>query len=114
MKNFTESNGGIKQKFENLFKQLTADLKHPFRITGRLVPDISTMDGIKTELMYEHMFHSNFDKYRFSLLCTYPIEVIESTNRPAWLGHQLKNDHNLIYGTDPENSVTIDTELLNF
>jgi len=113
IKNFTESTKEVKQNLEKLYNQLTVDLKPPFRFVGRIIPNISTVEGIKTELMYEHIFHSNFDKYQCSFLCTYPIEAIEKTNRPEWLTHLLKNHHNLIYATDPKNAVTFDTELIN-
>ncbi len=110
--NTMETHEEIKINLEHLFENLTADLKPPFRFTGRIVPDVSTIEGIKSELMYEHLFHSNFDKYRCSFLCAYPIETIEKTNRSEWLRHLLENHHNLIYATNPENSVTFDTDLL--
>jgi hypothetical protein len=114
IKNIMESKEGIEQSFTKLLKQLTSDLKPPYRFTsgGPTIPDVSTKEGIESELIIEEFFHSNFDKYQCSFLCPYSIEAIEPENRPKWINYLMKHHHNLIYATDPENSVTFDPKLI--
>ena len=112
IENILESKDGIEQSFNKLIKQLTADLKPPYRFTGAIIPDVSTKEGIEAELIIEHLYHSNFEKYNSSFLCTYLVNAIEETKRPHWITHLMENHHHLIYATDPANSVTFDPGLL--
>ncbi len=88
------------------------NLKTPFRLTGRIIPNVSTKEGIELELVVEEMLHSKFDKRGYSFLCPYQIESIEDENKPKWLELLMKNHHNLIYATESEKSVTFATNLI--
>lgn len=108
-----EKRDGLESGFNNLLKTVTKGLKLPYRIIGRFISDVSTEDGIQTELLLEHKFHSNFSKYQGSFLCTYDVNEIEGSKRPIWLTKLFQNHHHLIYATDPANANTFDPNLLN-
>jgi hypothetical protein len=112
LENILENKGGINEGFGELLTTVTRDSKPPQRFMGRCVKDVSTIEGIKSELVIEHLFHSHFDKYNCSFLCTYGINEIEGTNRPTWLNELFKNHHHLIYATDPAQAVTFDPDLI--
>lgn len=115
IENIMESKEGLEQCFTKLLKQITSDLKPPYRFTAGkpTVPDVSTREGIESELIIEEFFHSNFDKYQCSFLCPYSVKAIEPENRPKWISYLMTHHHNLIYATDPQNSVTFDTNLVH-
>ena len=114
IENILENKEGIEPSFTKLLKHVTADLKPPYRFTIRkpTIPDVSTKEGIESELIIEEFFHSNFNKYQCSFLCPYQVNAIEPENRPKWILHLMKHHHNLIYATDPESCVTFDTDLV--
>jgi len=113
IENILERQDGLKSGYNDLLKTVTADSKPPYRFIGCTIPDVSTQEGIQAELFIERLFHSNFNKYQCSFLCTYDVNGIERTNRPSWIAQLLQNHHNLIYATDPANAVTFDPDLLN-
>ena len=112
IENILESKDGIEQGYHKLLKQITSDLKPPYRFTGRIIPDVSTNKGIEAELVIERLYHSNFHKYQSSFLCTYPVNEVEETKRSHWITQLMENHHHLIYATDPANAVTFDPDLL--
>lgn len=57
----------------------------PFRIVGRLVPNISTIDGMSVEVELEKKTHCCFDDYGGSIMCTYDLSKIEKTRRKEWM-----------------------------
>ena len=114
IENIMESKEGIEQSFTKLLKEITTDLKPPYRFTAEepTIPDVSTKEGMEAELIVENTFHSNFDKYQCSFLCAYQINAIELANRPKWINHLMEYHHNLIYATEPEKSVMFETDLV--
>jgi hypothetical protein len=112
LENILERKDGIVSGFNELLKTVAIDSKPPQRFVGRCIKDVSTKEGINSELVLEHLFHSNFNKYDCSFLCTYAVNDIEGSKRPVWLNELFRNHHNLIYATDPENAVTFDPDLL--
>lgn len=113
IENIMENPKGIVAGSNDLMKKITADSKPPYRFVGRIIPNVCTTDGIKAELQIEKLFHSNFEKYDCSSLCTYAVNDIEGSKRPFWLWKLIANHHNLIYATDPANAVTFDPDLLD-
>lgn len=113
IENIMERREDLVSAYKDLLKTVTADSKPPFRCIGRTIPDVSTKEGIQAELVIERLFHSNFELYPCSFLCTYGVEDIEKSRRPLWLEELLANHHSLIYATDPENAVAFDPDLLN-
>jgi hypothetical protein len=110
--NIMERKGNVIAGFNDLLTKLTSDAKPPYRFVGRVIHDISTYKGMDTELNIENLFHSHFDKYDCSFLCTYGVDDIEKTNRSFWIQKLLENHHNLIYATEPQKAVAFESELL--
>jgi len=78
LENIITDSEGILPAFNKFYKKISDDSKQPCRFIGRLISDIFTREGIKTELELERMCHNNFDSYNCSFMCTYDIEDIES------------------------------------
>ena len=113
IKNLMDDVEGITSKFEKLLKKLTANTKPPYRIIGRCIEDITSEEGVKAQLVIENLVHSQFEKYKNSILCIYPVYDIEKTKRPQWLSKLITNHHNLIFATEPLKSVSFEPDLLN-
>lgn len=92
-----DDDGGPTEGCRNSFKRILADAKPPFRIVGRIVPDVSVVDGISLELELEQDTHANFDKFDGSVMCVYNISEIEKSRRKEWLRALTESHHNLIY-----------------
>ena len=89
---------------KNNIATILAESKPPFRIVARAVPDVSTHEGMLTELELEHYLHSTFDEFGGSVICPYDITKIESTSRKKWIAGLLENHHNLLYVSKSEKS----------
>ncbi|MFQ5440969.1 MAG: MEDS domain-containing protein [Nitrosopumilaceae archaeon] len=112
IKNLTDNKKDIIQEYKNLIQQVTNGLNSPFRITGRIIPDVSTHLGIDAELKIECNIHSEFDNCDCSFLCTYAVNDVEIKKRSVWLSKLFESHHHLFYATDHENSVSFDPNLL--
>jgi len=112
IENILEKRDGLESGSNALLKTVTRGIKQPYRIIGRFISDVSTEEGIQAELLLEHKFHSNFNKYPGSFLCIYDVNEIEGSKRPIWLTKLFQNHHHLIYATDPANANTFDPNLL--
>jgi spore coat polysaccharide biosynthesis predicted glycosyltransferase SpsG len=104
---------GILSAFNKLYKKISIDSTHPCRFVGRLISDICTREGIKTELELEKLFHEKFNSYDCSFMCTYGIEDIEKENRSSWIKELANQHHKIVYATVPESAVGFDSDLLN-
>jgi len=82
---------------QSLFKEILSDIKSPFRVVGRIVPDVSTLEGISTELKLEQKFHSTFNNFKGSVICPYNIEKMEATKRKEWFSKLFENHHSAIF-----------------
>jgi len=112
IENIMEHKDGVKKGCEELIATFTKNLKPPYRFVGRIIPDVSTREGIIAELEIEHQFHSQFNNYQLSSLCTYNVQDIEENQRSVWLGQLCDNHHNLIYAVEPESAVAFDSDLI--
>ncbi len=86
----------LKDSRKNIDMILSA-LRPPFRIVSRLVPNVSTYDGISAELELERSTHARFDSFGGSLMCPYDLSKIEASNRKHWLTALHENHHAIIY-----------------
>lgn len=112
IEDITKRSDGIRAGYDDTLKKITADSKEPLRIVGKIIPDVSTKEGILAELQSERIFHMGFDNHNCSFLCPYDVSDIEEKDRSQWIGKLLSLHHNLIYATKPEKAVTFDTDLL--
>jgi hypothetical protein len=112
IENIMKHKDGLRKGFQELLKMITAESKPPYNFMGRIISDLSTKEGISTELELEHLFHSNFERYSSSFLCTYNIEDMSQARRQDVLENLLANHHHMIYAVEPENAVAFETDLL--
>lgn len=80
-------------------EMILANLIPPYRIVGRIVPCINTIDGMTVQLELEHKTHSCFDDFRGSIMCTYDLSKIERTKRKIWMGELRETHHTIIHAT---------------
>lgn len=89
----------IMEKSKKDLESILEGLIPPYRIVGRIVPDISTIDGITIQLEFEKKTHSCFEDFRGSVMCTYDISKIEKTRRKAWMEGLRQTHHTIIHAT---------------
>src|SRR6266568_7689141 len=90
---------GSVKAYDKFVKGILADLKHPsiFRIVSRAIPEVKREEQIVDELDVERTYHSTFDSFGGSLLCSYSVEEIEPRNRGKWIVELLQNHHSAIF-----------------
>jgi hypothetical protein len=76
---------------------ILSGLQPPFRIVARIVPDVSTITGISTELEFERVVHNCFDDLGGSVMCPYDLSKMETSRRKEWLTELRENHHEVIY-----------------
>src|SRR5574337_321489 len=86
-------------KYKKDVQSILASVLPPYRIVGRIVPNVSTIDGISAQLDLENRTHSCFEDFRGSIMCTYDISKIEKTKRKTWLGGLHRSHHVVIHAT---------------
>ncbi len=92
--NLIEHSEGILKAIESILHQITMDSKTPFRIVGRVIPDVGFEEGMSVEHYLEKTFHAIFDDFNGSLMCTYDFSQIQSNNEwRTWLA-KLEMCHN--------------------
>lgn len=57
--------------FQDLFDELTKDLKSACRVVGRAIQDVSTDEGMAAEMQIERFVHSTFNTFNGMILCHY-------------------------------------------
>lgn len=75
----------------------TMNLRKPFRIVSRIVPNVNTEVGISVELEFEKHAHKEFDEFGGSIMCPYDVSKIERRKRKQWLEELRENHHAVIY-----------------
>jgi hypothetical protein len=85
--------------YDSIVKGILADLKRPsiFRMVSRAIPEVKKEDQIADELDVERTYHSSFDGFGGSLLCSYSVEEIEPRKRGKWIAELLQNHHAAIF-----------------
>lgn len=93
-----EKCGGQEELMQHCKKEISYMLESliaPYRIVGRIVPDVSTMPGMSVQMEMEKITHSGFDDLRGSVMCIFDISKIESSKRKKWL-EQLRATHHVV------------------
>ena len=90
---------GSVKGYDKFVKGILADLKQPsrFRMVSRAIPEVKKEDQIADELDIERTYHSSFDGFGGSLLCSYSVEEIEPRKRGKWIAELLQNHHAAIF-----------------
>ena len=104
---------GLEKGFNELIEKITKNSKPPYRILGTAIPNVKTRDGMEAELLIERLVHSNFSKFRCSMMCVYNVSEIEKTHQSEWLTELIKNHHHVIYASEPNKSAVFETALLD-
>lgn len=91
-----EDSESILVSMQNLMKHLPIDPKTPFRIVGRMIPDVSFEVAMAVEYHIEKTLQTLFDELNGSILCTYDFSQIQSNNQwRDWLAN-LESCHHAI------------------
>ncbi len=104
----TCSNGqSILEKAKTEVASILDRIIPPYRIVGRIVPNVSTLDGITAQLEIEKQSHSCFEDFRGSIMCTYDVSQIEKTRRKTWLAELRQTHHTVIHATEAGQGVVL-------
>ncbi len=92
----TESRDLLSNAKKNL-ERILSDSKPPYKVVARIVSDISTAEGMSTELKLEHDFHKSFDGFDGTVICPYDITKIENNKNDQVIPSLFKTHHAAIY-----------------
>ena len=106
-----DQDGKIKT-FENNAKEILDDLKSSFRPRTVVldVHGVNTEEQIASKLAVEHSYHSSFQSFGGSLLCSYPVKQIEPRRCGKWIEDILQNHHSAIFVTKPGQGISFNLE----
>ena len=90
---------GILIGYENIVKQVTADRKPPYRIVGRMMPNIGIEEIMAVQIAIERMAHATFENLNSTVLCTYDFNEIPVKDYKMWLGRLFSYHHAAIVST---------------
>jgi hypothetical protein len=94
-----EVHGGqdLMQHCKKEVSKILDSLVPPYRIVGRIVADVSTMEGMSVQMEMEKIAHARFDDLRGSIMCIFDVSKIEHSRRKRWLQELRANHHVVIY-----------------
>ena len=78
-------------------KKILSQVRTPFRMVARIVPDVSTITGITAELEIERLGQDCFGELGGTVMCPYDISEIEKTQRLEWVNSLYRSHHAVIY-----------------
>ncbi len=84
---------------KKIWSRISTNLQSPFRVVGRFLPEVNTVQQVETEMVLERYWREGFSNFRSSLMCTYHVEEIEATRRGEWLSSLLQYHHATIFAT---------------
>lgn len=90
---------GILAGYENIVKQVTENKKPPYRIVGRMMPNIGIEEAMLVQIAIERMTHAIFEKFNSTVLCTYDFNEIPANDYKMWLSRLCKYHHAAIVST---------------
>jgi len=90
---------GIMIGYENIVKQATVDKKPPYRIVGRIMPNIGIEEVMSVQIAIERMAHTTFEKLNSTVLCEYDFNEIPPKDHKMWLGRLCTYHHAAIVST---------------
>jgi KaiC/GvpD/RAD55 family RecA-like ATPase len=97
----------ILEKSKEDVKSILDSIIPPYRIVGRIVANVNTIDGITVQMKLEKQAHSCFEDFRGSVMCTYDISKIEKTRKKAWLAELYQIHHAIIHVTKSEQGAVL-------
>lgn len=67
----------------------------PFRIVGRIIPNIGCINGMSVQIDIEKKTHKHYHDLGM-VMCSYDISSIEKTKRKKWIEELYQNHHHII------------------
>lgn len=115
IKNPAEDSVGVLDSAEAILGEVLPNPQLPFRIVGRLVPDVGIETAISIQAYVEKIFHNSiFEKLNGSVLCTYDFSQIRANNEwMKWLHTLQENHHACIICQNGQSTITINASELN-
>jgi hypothetical protein len=105
-----EPSESILTSVQNILKNLPIDQKTPFRIVGRMIPDVGFEVAIAVQYHLEKTFHGLFDEQNGSIMCTYDFSQIQSNNMwRDWLAKLESCHHATLLNICNKSQVKINT-----
>jgi len=90
---------GILIGYENIIKQATADKKPPYRIVGRIIPNIGIEVAMSVQMAIERMTHNIFENLSSTVLCTYDFSEIPTRDHKMLISRLCTYHHAAIVST---------------
>jgi len=90
---------GVLSGAKKIWSKVSANLDPPFRVVGRMLPEVNTVQQVETEMVVERYFQKAFSNFLCSVMCAYNVEEIEATRRGEWLFSLLQCHHAAIFAT---------------
>ncbi len=84
---------GLMNTFKEIANIIPSRFGQHIRIIGRIVPNVSSLNGICAELLFEHIAHTKFCEGKMSLLCHYNTDEIEEKHKEEWIVSVLQRHH---------------------
>lgn len=106
--------GSILDGFNDVIENVLQGLTPPFRITGRIIRNISIEEGIAITQRIEELFHkSMFKNFDGSVLCMYELDKVQSNDRwLQWLSRLMDcHDATIIQSHDGVEEITLNKSL---
>jgi|SRR5579885_171247 hypothetical protein len=86
----------IQENTDKNMEIVRSSLVPPFRIVGRLVPNIGNVDGITVQMDLEKKTHQHYHDFGGIVMCSYDMSKIEKTKRKKWIEELYRNHHHVI------------------
>jgi MEDS: MEthanogen/methylotroph, DcmR Sensory domain len=74
-----------------------SDMVKPFRIVGRMIPDVSTLKGMVVEIELESSAHKIFEDFGGYIMCPYDLSKMEKSKSKEWMTGLMQSHHAVIY-----------------
>jgi len=96
---------------QTTFQKILPNPEIPFRIVGRMVPDVSMEIAMAIQSRWEKILHNYiFDKLNGSILCTYDLSQIQANNQwMIWLKELQENHHAYVICKNGKSNFTINS-----
>lgn len=89
---------------KNNLRMVLKGIESPFRMVGRFVPNLDTLEGITTKISFEEYAHNGFDQFNGLVMCPVDISEIEASRRKELIRALCNSHHEVIHVTKHDQS----------
>lgn len=104
-------NGKTREEIEKNARKnieiIKKSLVPPFRIVGRIIPNVMSVEGISVQMDIEKKTHKDYDNFGGIVLCSYDLSKIEKTRRKKWITDLHNSHHHVINILGKEGNVVL-------